>query len=44
MIKIHMFTNFQMIMQLPIGSGQDHTFGFEWINGTYAINFTSTGP
>ena len=36
--------NFQMIMQLPIGSGQDLTFGLKWINGPYAINFTSTGP
>ena len=31
-----------MFAQLHIGSGQDLTFGLEWINGIYANNFTIT--
>ena len=33
-----------MFFTLPIGNGQDLTFGFEWINGTYANNFTILEP
>ena len=33
-------SNFQIFTLLTIGSGQDLTFGLEWINGIYANNFT----
>ena len=33
-----------MFVALPIGSGQDLTFGLEWINGTYANNITILEP
>ena len=33
-----------MFCVLPIGSGFDLTFGFEWIYGTYANNFSILEP
>ena len=33
-----------MFCVLPIGSGFDLTFGLEWINGTYANNFSVLEP
>ena len=36
--------NFQMFCVLLIGAGQDITFGLEWINGTYANNFSILKP
>ena len=36
--------NFQLFCLLPIGSGQDYTFGLKWINGTHASNFTILEP
>ena len=39
MIEVYVY-NFQMFCVLPIGGGFDLTFGLEWINGTYANNFS----
>ena len=36
--------NFQIFTLLTIGSGQDLTFGLEWINGTYANIVTISKP
>ena len=35
------FTSFQVFAQLALGSGQDLTFQFDWIDGKYALNSTS---
>ena len=34
------YTWFQVFAQLAIGSGQDLTLQFDWINGKYALNST----